>query len=131
MKCISPEHSSVESHHRELTFRHLPALECLQSSLGLLLDSTSSCAGNQAWCYLEDCYPFRKEKSAHLLPQGGVPSYDSWNSQILKFASSFRFKYIRDDSETILFCPRLYFPPPCSQKFKYISKNTATAEKKH
>lgn len=67
--CISPERSSVESHHRELTFKQLPALECLQSSMGLLLDSTLPCAGSQVWCYLEECYPHSKEKSACLLPQ--------------------------------------------------------------
>lgn len=45
--CISPEHSSEEGHHWELTCKQLPELECLQSSRGLLLDSTSPCAGSQ------------------------------------------------------------------------------------
>ena len=37
-------HSSVKSHHWELTVKQLLALECLHFSLGLLLDSTLSCS---------------------------------------------------------------------------------------
>lgn len=92
---ISPEHSPVESHRGELTFKQLPVLECLQSSLGLLLASTLPCAGSQVWCYLEECYPHSKEKSACLLPHFSYSCYDSWNSQILKFSLSFGFKYMR------------------------------------